>query len=111
MNYNGDEISASEWAEAEKEPAKPVIDFDRSFPPQSSEIDDMGELECPFCKGGNFKLQKITYHCETPDAIYLIAGLYVDKCSWCGDIVFPSASSDYIDRYITFMEAKEAFAK
>jgi len=68
---------------------------------QTKPTDTMAGQECPFCAQGVFKSCQVDYKATTPDEPEIIVkGVWVEKCSSCGEMVFPPDSSDYIAQVI-----------
>ena len=57
--------------------------------------------ECPFCENGVFGLVQVDYRDGVPDEpVVAVRDVWVEKCDACGEVVFPSETSDYIDSFI-----------
>jgi putative zinc finger/helix-turn-helix YgiT family protein len=65
---------------------------------QEKPIDTMAGQDCPFCAKGRFELCQVDYKATTSDEPEeIVKGVWVERCSICGEMVFPSESSRYID--------------
>ena len=61
----------------------------------------MGGEKCPFCAKGRLELCQTDHHVISPDEPEIIvAGVWVEKCDACNEMLFPSESSRYIEQYL-----------
>jgi HTH-type transcriptional regulator/antitoxin MqsA len=68
---------------------------------QTKPTDTMAGQECPFCEKGLFELCQVDYKATTSDEPEItVKGVWVEKCASCGEMVFPSESSRYVDQVL-----------
>lgn len=63
---------------------------------------DLYELEgqeCPICRDGTFISVQIDWW--IPIDNFLVQNVWVNRCDKCGEYVFPSETSNYIDAVLT----------
>lgn len=68
---------------------------------QTKPTDTMAGQDCPFCAKGRLELCQVDYLATTPDEPEItVKDVWVEKCASCGEMVFPSESSRYIDQVL-----------
>jgi putative zinc finger/helix-turn-helix YgiT family protein len=72
---------------------------------QKKPTESMHGETCPFCREGKLVLQQIQYSFESPDSPKVrVPGVWVDHCDVCGENIYPSATSAYIEEFLAELD-------
>ena len=79
-----------------------MADGDAGSSKNEKPSDTLAGQSCPFCAKGLFELCQINYTATTPEKPEIkVKGVWVVKCSVCGEMVYQPDSSDVITRVIS----------
>ena len=65
---------------------------------QEKPVETLEGVTCPFCGKGTFSLCRTDFKDRfDPTRTLVVKGVWVERCGNCGEVVYPSETSRYIE--------------